>query len=117
MVLRIDKNSSTPFSPTILFGPCNESLGGPVSLVTRYEDEDNVKLYIADGKHALMQLNITEPTNSTDIKSISSSTEHTFDQLTVTNLSTGSLAPAVVQYAYVLYNKYGKSSQVSPLSK
>jgi hypothetical protein len=47
----------------LIFGPCTDTLGDAVSLVTRYEDDDNVKLYIADGKHPLMMINVADPAN------------------------------------------------------
>jgi hypothetical protein len=39
-----------------------------LSLVTRYEDEDNIKLYIADGEHPIMIVNLAKDYgNNTDI--------------------------------------------------
>ena len=108
------------YDVTRIFGPCDDPLGDAVSLVTRYEDDDNVKLYIADGKHPLMMINIADPANasqpSTNISTISSFPEHQFKSISLSQLSSGSLLPAAVQYAYVLYNKYGNNSGLSPLS-
>jgi len=43
---------------------CYESIGNnyknKLSLVTQYEDEDNVKLYIADGEHPILSINIAK---------------------------------------------------------
>jgi hypothetical protein len=49
-----------------VFGPCEEPLWDKngndykLSLVTRWESNENVKLYIADGVHSLMIVNIME---------------------------------------------------------
>ena len=104
----------------LLFGPCKELIPDSLSLATRYEDDDNIKLYIADGKHAMMYINVApvpDPKHvETDISKISTTTEHTFGGFSNFIKISGTLKPAVVQYAYVLYNKYGNSSQLSPLS-
>ena len=67
-----------------------------------------------------MSINIVDPENTspvkTDIKYISSYTEHAFAGISISSRISGHLRPAVIQYAYILYNKYGKSSNLSPLS-
>jgi len=74
-----------------------------------------------------MMINIADPalsttSPSTDISMISSYTENTFampwaySTMNGTPVA-GSLKPATIQYAYILYDKYGKSSNLSPLSE
>ena len=103
-----------------LFGPCEDKIGDSISLVTRYEDDDNVKLYIADGKHSLMYLKFSldeSESQSTSINHVLSSPEHYFGGFGQFAEIEGQLKGAAVQYAYILYNKYGNSSNISPLSQ
>lgn len=103
---------------TKIFGPCTTPLGTSVSLVTRYEDDDNIKLYIADGKNPLMYINVAlnPSTPPTDISYISSFSERVMGYFGSFTKIAGNLKPGIVQYAYILYNKYGNCSQLSPLS-
>jgi hypothetical protein len=65
-------------STTKVFGPCTESIGdgykNKLSLVTRWEDDDNIKLYIADGEHELMVINLNGDVVYTNIESITNTT-------------------------------------------
>lgn len=106
-----------------VFGPCEEPLWDKngndykLSLVTRWESNENVKLYIADGVHGLMTFNIAED-NGTLISNVSK-----VDSIYLPKIETqidedtnGNLKPAIVQYTYQLYNKYGISTTMAPLS-
>lgn len=106
-----------------VFGPCEEPLWDKngndykLSLVTRWESNENVKLYIADGVHGLMIFNIAED-NGTLISNVSK-----VDSIYLPKIETqidedtnGNLKPAIVQYTYQLYNKYGISTTMAPLS-
>ena len=107
---------------TRVFGPCMEPLWNQdgnykLSTVTRWESDQNVKLYIADGVHGLMTFNIAED-NGTLISNVSK-----VDSIYLPKIETqidedtnGNLKPAVVQYTYQLYNKYGISTTMAPLS-
>jgi hypothetical protein len=89
-----------------VFGPCEEPLWDDdndykLSLVTRWESDENVKLYIADGIHGLMTFNITED-NGTLISNVSK-----VDSIYLPKIETqidedtnGNLKPAIVQYTY-----------------
>jgi hypothetical protein len=68
--------TNQPNSAELLFGPCEKEIwnghnpdNASISLLTRYESSNNVKLYIADGIHELMTVRIdTVPsTPPTDI--------------------------------------------------
>lgn len=114
-IYKIVGNGTVKFK---IFGPCTTELGESVSLVTRYEDDDNIKLYIADGKNPLMYINVAlnPSTPPTDINYISTIKEHATNGFGQFTKISGSLKPAAVQYAYICYNKYGDTSQLSPLS-
>lgn len=119
-IWRYDPNAVTVADRYIkLFGSCADQLGSSISLVTRYEDDDNIKLYIADGKHPLMYIRVDKvpSTVSTDINYVLSSPAHDFGGFDSFLEIDGSLKSAAVQYAYILYNKYGNSSNLSPLSQ
>ena len=82
-----------------VFGPCTTSIGdgykNKLSLVTRWEDSDNVKLYIADGEHPLMVVNVTK-NNGTTIADITNIRNVFLSQLTVEDYTTGALKPALI---------------------
>lgn len=107
---------------TCIFGPCTEELGSQLSLVTRWESDTNVKLYIADGEHKLMSINImhTDYTGTTPPSSIEyiADTDNNVPQILVgTSSQSGNIKGVVVQYAYVLYKQYGSQSNISPLTR
>lgn len=93
-----------------------------LSLVTRWESENNVKLYIADGVHSIISLNIMEDygqdwyeTTDAVLSYSSANLSSPIVQRQVDPQS--SLQAARVQYAYRLYNVGEPASQISPLSK
>lgn len=114
-------------SAELLFGPCQKKIwegndpdNASISLLTRYESSNNIKLYIADGIHELMTVRIdTVPsTPPTDIQNILGISHAVLPPLDV-SISTvnGTLAPARVQYCYRLYSKFGSITKLSALSK
>lgn len=111
-----DKSNTNPKK---VFGPCEDPIGEKISLVTRWESDENVKLYIADGIHNLMSINIMDKGDvQTDIKYITNISEDILEQISVQyDQEPGYLLPAVIQYAYVLYNEGGTQSDISPLSE
>lgn len=114
-----DKNFN---SHSLIFGPCTDMIGDNISIVTRYESDKNIKVYIADGKHQLMSVNLIDKKGNyrnygSDIKDIISDTEIPLMPLTVSVSSAqGSVKGPVVQYAYTLYTEGGVETQLSPLS-
>lgn len=99
----------------------DEKFGDHLSLVTRWETENDVKLYIADGVHELMYINIKDP-NATyplvGIKNIQSNINCMLAQPIVSvDSSLGTIPPTKVQYAYRLYKNGGAATTISPLSK
>lgn len=96
-------------------------LGNTLSIVTRYEDGDNIKMYIADGINPIRGFNVA-PTNDTfnqsliDDSSASIYPSVTFDKISFLGLGGGSIPSGVVQYGYQLFNKNGSETEVSPLT-
>ena len=101
-----------------------DSWGTYLSLVTRWESDNNVKLYIADAKHPLMYVNITEKNDNGDYvthignKSIQGIINTFLEQPTLTiQQGGGNLNAPKIQYAYRLYKLGGSTTTLSPLSK
>ena len=125
-----DLSEFKPLHQTTIFGPCNELLGqeegkverNKISLVTKWESDDIVKLYIADGVHSIMSLNIThdyrkqggEPNTISEISSIKSII---LNKPIFAGLVTGQLKSGLVQYSYRLYENHGTVSDISPTTK
>lgn len=104
-----------------------------ISVVLNLEQTDVLKLYIADGVHKIMELNILDEdyinklqrnyfnTNEKEFKYIES-----FDiqqngffprnKVIIDGIVSGQLKTGQVQYAYVLYKKHGGRSMLSPLT-
>lgn len=104
-----------------------------ISVVLNLEQTDVLKLYIADGVHKIMELNILDEdyinklqrnyfgTNTKEFKYIEA-----FDiqqngffprnKVIIDGIISGQLKTGQVQYAYVLYKKHGGRSMLSPLT-
>lgn len=121
-IWRIDHNSDDE-TPKLIFGPCEETLANnytdKISINLNYEASDNIKLYIADGQHPIMLINIMEENEEipTDFDYISSSPKCLLDTPIFCGLTSGTLDGGVYQYAYRLYNKYKQASELSPVTK
>lgn len=107
------------WEPITHFGPCTDDIGNNISIVTRWESDKNIKIYIADGKNQLMSLNIADNKYSgNDIKNISGKLELSLPQLQtriIDNQESRITAP-ILQYAYVLYKLGGQQTSISPLT-
>lgn len=109
-----------------IFGPTNtydQPFNRKPTIHFRYEDKDNIKLYILDNEHPIMVLNIA-PSNDEynrslkgDIDKIMSYPKITFNIPEFQEYIAGKLKPAIVSYSYQLYNKHGISTDVSPACK
>lgn len=100
-------------------GSKNQLVGDKVSIVLKYETEDNIKLYIADGAHFMLILNVAEAKDdynkdiSGDLSKIEN-IQHVFlNPIKFLGLTTGNLTAGVVQYAYRLYDQNGSASPMS----
>ena len=117
-VVRYDNTKENDKNIKLAFGICDEQLGDNLSLVTNYEDENNIKLYIADGEHQIMSINLMQDVPYTEISQISQlgdvellNAPHDFMKID------GSLPYGLVGYTYVLYNYFGKISSMSAMSE
>ena len=72
------------------------------SLVTRWESDNNIKLYIADGEHQLMCVNIASDTQCTKLEQLYDSAY--LPPISVSKLDGGNIKSPKVQYYYYLYN-------------
>lgn len=120
-VFRIESGDGAPndLSVTKVFGLCEEQLGQDTKISTtlKWEDDSRLQLYIADGKHPLMKINLFDETGSTEINYVLSHTSQNLNQPVIDSiLSGGQLKAGLVQYAYQLYNDNNVSTNVSPLS-
>lgn len=86
-----------------------------LSLVTRYEDEDNQKLYIADGVGPIIVIQLKGYTE--DFDQVVSYPSISLNKPVYCGLVNGSIKAAVVSYSYQLYKKYGQQSEISPSTK
>lgn len=101
-----------------IFGPCSENIGKNLSLVTRWESAENVKLYIADGENQIRSINIFHNDGAqTDVKYLGEYSNISLSAPTIQESNdAGHIKHHVLQYAYVLYKYGGSSTQSSPLS-
>ena len=99
-----------------------------LSTVLRWESDKNIKLYIADGIHEIMSINVYNNTYSVEEGDTELTTSNVFKKAFTYNASdlptltasvsdsTGQLKPAMVQYCYRLYLQNGAASDISPLT-
>ena len=111
-----------------IFGPCEEPLWNEdeepaICGVTRWESDNNIKLYIADntGKHGIIPIQIAKPwpeVAPVDFTVLSGYQQTLLCSPTVaiSESGVGTLNPAKVQYAYRLYKTGGAATTLSPLS-
>lgn len=102
----------------------NEPLGDPtkelnkVSTVTRYESDKYIKLYIADGYHNIIVINIMNSYGIlNDFSQIESINKSIFESPILNGFTSGNLKTSLVQYSYRIYNKNGISTDVSVPTK
>lgn len=97
----------------------NQLSGNRVSIVSTWETEDNIKIYIADGQHFMKIINIAP--HDDDYNSKNSGHVELFNQfpnvttkpIIFCGLTFGQLGAGNVQYAYRFYKKRGNVSQMS----
>lgn len=125
-----DKCTSQDFSKITTFKPIFNSkeeldesyINGDKNsfdVVCRWEDDDNVKLYIADGVNPVMIINLKgdETTDKTSINSISSKPTVKLFPPKVVEVISGKIKTGMVSYAYRMYSKYNQSSEISPATR
>lgn len=120
---------------TTIFGPCDELLGwekdkdgkykgerNKISLVTKWESDNIVKLYIADGVHPIMSLNIIHDYRKQDdepnsINEILSTSSLMLNKPIFVGLTSGKLVSGLVQYSYRLYKTHDNATEISPTTR
>ena len=125
-----DLTEFKPINQTTIFGPCNELLGyekdkderNKISLVTKWESDDIVKLYIADGVHPIMSLNIRhnyckQDNEPNSINEILSSASLMLNKPIFVGLTSGKLKSGLVQYSYRLYKNHNNATEISPTTR
>lgn len=108
-------------TPKLIFGPCATQLGDNISSVTRYEDDDNIKFYFADGIKPIRSINISpvidETRPMTDDGSFSIYPTALLSQPEFVTLGSGNLKAGAYQYGYQLFTKNGAETEISPLTE
>ena len=90
-----------------------------LSLVTKYEDEKNAKVYIADGESPIRVINIQPDKDAldihveTDYNKVTSYPNVILTPPTFECLINGTLKEGVVQYSYQYYNTWGTATDAS----
>ena len=97
-----------------------------VSAVLQYETDDVVNLYIADGEHKIMIINVKDikyikslrdENGEINIDLISQNRYFPKNAATYKAVVSGQLKTSQVQYTYRFYKKYGVTSKLAPLSR
>lgn len=97
-----------------------------VSAVLQYETDDVVNLYIADGEHKIMIINVKDTTYINSLRDkngeinvdlISQNMYFPKNAITYNAIVSGQLKTSQVQYTYRFYKKYGITSKLAPLSR
>lgn len=123
-VLRILKNDDNTLSDPVLWYAYTSSKDLPesFSVVLHKETEAVINLYIADGEHPVIQLQINNDEDvevgpdvekNTNIDSLISSRLLPTDRLILEKTS-GRLKTQQVQYTYRFYRKYGATTKLAP---
>lgn len=98
-------------------------IGKDISTVCRYEDEDNQKLYIADGAGPIITVQLAnkdedgEYIEEQSLNAMLAYPSALLDIPKFSGLITGNLKSGVYQYAYQLYKKHAASSEISVATK
>lgn len=113
----------------MIFGPCsdwgiyeldvygNKIARNRLSIVGRQEGSDNIKLYIADGIHQILIIDVLSDTPPTSINDISTNSYESLLPPKISDITYGSLKAGKNQYAFQLYSKYKQQTSMSPLSR
>lgn len=121
----------------IIFGPCSDYINATTaeeaqhqimlnstkkfSIAGRKEGDDNIKLYVADGVHTIMIIDVLPELSSnptpTSINQITSNNTCVLYPPKIEQITSGNLKAGANQYSYQLYSRYKQSTQVSPTTK
>lgn len=91
------------------------NLQKPVDITCRWENDNLLKLYIADGKNPMMLINIFKNYDANiSIDDLSIYPSVIFSKPIFEGFINGTLEGGLYQYSYRLYNKNGQASEISP---
>ena len=122
----IEKETISRDDIKMIFGPCGDwniyedkdkKVKNRLSIVGRKEGEDNVKLYIADGIHQILIMDVLTDTIPTSINDISTNSYESLLPPKISQITYGSLKAGKNQYAFQFYSKYKQQTSMSPLSR
>ena len=86
-----------------------------ISISLKYEDEDNVKLYMATSFNPMIVINITDDYDEErNIDTQSSYPSIMFKKPVFKEYITGMVKPGLISYSYQLYTKHGNTTDISP---
>ena len=88
-----------------------------LSAVCRFEDDDNVKVYVADGFHSIMVFNLAKDEQYSSIDDVISYKNFNLNPLIFCNITSGNLKSGLVQYSYSLYEDKGIQTEASVPTK
>lgn len=109
------------YFPDKAFSPVNYNM----STLLHYEQDNVVILYIADGKHKIISINIEDSEylkklkdekNYIDINYIMQNNYFPNKKMEIVKTISGQLKTSQVQYTYRLYKKHGSCSTLAPLT-
>ena len=114
----------------LIFGPCKDwniyntpqevtNNINRLSIVGRKENEDNIKLYIADGKHQLIIIDVLYDGDNppSKLKDVLTNSPIPLMPPVIEDITTGQLKAGRNSYCYQFYSKYKQQTALSPLSK
>lgn len=87
------------------------------SITLRYEDIDNIKLYLSDSVHPIMMFNIVGSNIGNAPEDFVIYPQIQLKKPIFNGLTMGSLNSGLVQYSYRFYNKHGRATEVSTTTK
>lgn len=114
LVYTVDKD----FTVSLIFFDLLD-ISYPIDVKGFYENENNQKIYFADGTNELRFMNISDPDLiNLDVNFISSVPNVNLSNPNIIRFETGGIhTSGVIQYAYNLYNLNGAQTKISPLSE
>lgn len=120
-IIRIDFTESELFPDWKVLSEGDFNIGEHLSIVTNYENADNIKVYFVDGVNMIRLINVAK---SKDVAN-STITESDFDIVPSSTLiplefigfGTGFLKAGTIQYCYQLFNLHSSESTISSLGK
>ena len=93
-----------------------------INAILSVDGIDSVKLFLADGLHPIMTINIHEDNikylnKLTDVDQIIDRYLYPSEQIYINDKISGTLPASVIQYSYRFFKRNGVCSKVSPLTK